>query len=434
MRLVETSGRESALVVGVATGRTDRAKNMEYLDELVLLADTAGVDVRRRVTQERGRLDPALFIGRGKAEEIGAIVAEEKIDAVIFDDDLSAVQIRNLEKLIPCKIIDRSSLILQIFASRAKTKEAMTQVELAQLQYLLPRLTRQWTHLSKQYGGVGTKGPGEQQIETDRRAIRTRISRLKEKLERISKEREVQRSGRRGQPRAAIVGYTNAGKSTLLNLMSGADVPTEDRLFATLDTTVRNVELEGGKSILLSDTVGFIRKLPPHLIASFRSTLAEASEADYLLHVVDISNPAFAEQIEVVKATLDELEASGKPTIFVFNKIDRLADRSIIPSLAEAYTPSVFISAARAINISAVEEALLELLDRGTAEETIVVRQSDYRTIAKLHELTEIVAKEYEDNSVRVRFRVNRKNIDRVKKLLARASGVDRTPAAPRSA
>jgi GTP-binding protein HflX len=420
MKLVETAGRESALVVGVITARTDRAKTAEYLDELILLADTAGVDVRRRVTQELGRPHPAMFIGRGKAAEIGAIVEEEKLDAVIFDDDLSPIQIRNLEKLIPCKIIDRSSLILQIFASRAKSKEAMTQVELAQLQYLLPRLTRQWTHLSKQYGGVGTKGPGETQIESDRRAIRTRISHLKQKLERISKEREVQRRGRRDQPRAAIVGYTNAGKSTLLNQMSGAGVLTEDRLFATLDTTVRNVELEGGKSILLSDTVGFIRKLPPHLIASFRSTLAETSEADYLLHVIDISNPAFAEQIEVVKATLDELEASGKPTIYVFNKIDRLVDRSIIPAIAEGYAPSVFISAQRGINISALEGSLIELLDRGTAEETIVIKQSDYRTIAKLHELAEIVAKEYEDNSVKVRFRVSLKNMDRVRKLLGR--------------
>ncbi|TLY29903.1 MAG: GTPase HflX [Ignavibacteria bacterium] len=419
MNLVETAKRENAIVVGLVTGRMERRQVEEYLDELVLLADTAGVTVRHAVIQERQRIDAALLIGKGKAEEIGARVEEEKIDTVIFDDDLSPVQIRNLEKFIPCKIIDRSGLILQIFALRAKTKEAMTQVELAQLQYLLPRLTRQWTHLSKQYGGVGTKGPGEQQIETDRRAIRTRISHLKEKLERISKEREVQRKGRENLPRIAMVGYTNAGKSTLLRLMSSADVLIEDRLFATLDTTVRLVSIGPGKKILLSDTVGFIRKLPSHLIASFRSTLAETAEADILLHVVDVSHPAFHEQIEVVNDTLSELEAAGKPTIFVFNKIDKVTDRSIAAGLAETYRPSVFISAQRGINISTLEASLLELLNKETSEQTILVKQSDYRTIAKLHEWAEVLGKEYENNSVKVRFRVSGRNSELVRRLLA---------------
>ena len=419
MKLVETAKRENAIVVGLVTGRMERRQVEEYLDELVLLADTAGVAVRHTIIQERPRIDAALLIGKGKAEEIGARVEEEKIDTVIFDDDLSPVQIRNLEKFIPCKIIDRSGLILQIFALRAKTKEAMTQVELAQLQYLLPRLTRQWTHLSKQYGGVGTKGPGEQQIETDRRAIRTRISHLKEKLERINKEREVQRKGRENLPRVAMVGYTNAGKSTLLRLMSSADVLIEDRLFATLDTTVRLVSIGPGKKILLSDTVGFIRKLPSHLIASFRSTLVETAEADILLHVIDVSHPAFHEQIEVVNDTLSELEAEGKPTIFVFNKIDKVADRSIAAGLAETYRPSVFISAQRGINISTLEASLLELLNRETAEQTVLVKQSDYRTIAKLHEWTEVLGKEYEDNSVKVRFRVSERNSEQVRRLLA---------------
>jgi len=294
----------------------------------------------------------------------------------------------------------------------------MTQVELAQLQYLLPRLTRQWTHLSKQYGGVGTKGPGEQQIETDRRAIRTRISHLKEKLERIKKEREVQRKGRENLPRVAMVGYTNAGKSTLLRLLSSADVLIEDRLFATLDTTVRLVSIGPGKKILLSDTVGFIRKLPSHLIASFRSTLVETAEADILLHVIDVSHPAFHEQIEVVNDTLSELEAEGKPTIFVFNKIDKVTDRSIAAGLAETYRPSVFISARRGINISTLEASLLELLVSKTAEQTVLVKQSDYRTIAKLHELAEVLGKEYEDNSVKVRFRVSERNSEQVRRLL----------------
>ena len=402
------------------TGRAKRADIEEQLDELILLADTAGVKVRQTIIQERDRIDPATFIGSGKAEEIGNLVSEEKTDVVIFDDDLSPVQLRNLEKFIQCKIIDRSGLILDIFASRAKTKEAMTQVELAQLQYFLPRLTRQWTHLSKQYGGVGTKGPGEQQIETDRRAIRTRISHLREKLKQISKEREVQRKGRKELQRVALVGYTNAGKSTLLRLFSGANVLIENRLFATLDTTVRRVLLSPTKTILLSDTVGFIRKLPPHLIASFRSTLAETAEADILLHVVDISQPSFDDHIATVNETLENLNAAGKPTIFVFNKIDVLKDRSIIPELSRTYQPSVFISAERGINISDLKTKLLELLEQDSTEQTITMKQSDYRTIAKLHEFAEIIKEEYEDNSVTVRFRVNQKNMERLKKLLGR--------------
>ena len=421
MILHETATREDAIVIGVITGkRTQREQIEEYLQELVLLADTAGANVRHKISQERDRVDSATFIGSGKAKEIGDLVKEENINLVIFDDDLSPVQVRNLEKSISCKIIDRSGLILDIFAKRAKTKEAMTQVELAQLQYLLPRLTRQWTHLSKQYGGVGTKGPGEQQIETDRRAIRARISHLKEKLQHISNERAVQRKGRRELTRAAMVGYTNAGKSTLLKLLSGADVLIEDRLFATLDTTVRHISLAPAKDLLLSDTVGFIRKLPPYLIASFRSTLSEVTEADILLHVVDVSHPRFEEQIAVVNETLDELHAAGKPTIFVFNKIDRLNDRSTISELSKLYKPSVFISAERGINIQALKDQLIKILELDTAEETIMVKQSDYSTIAKLHEIAEITGKDYEDNTVKVRFRISTKNMEQLKKLLGR--------------
>ncbi|MBI4548373.1 MAG: GTPase HflX [Ignavibacteriae bacterium] len=420
MKIFETSRRESAIVVGAVTDRRQRDAVNEHLEELILLADTAGADVRHTILHRRSRIDPATFIGVGKATEIGKLVEEEGIDLIIFDDDLSPVQVRNLEKVIKCKILDRSTLILDIFASRAKTKEAMTQVELAQLQYLLPRLTRQWTHLSKQYGGVGTKGPGEQQIETDRRVIRARISHLKEKLKSISKEREVQRKGRKELARAAMVGYTNAGKSTLLRLFSGADVLIEDRLFATLDTTVRKIKLAQSRIILLSDTVGFIRKLPSHLIASFRSTLAEMVEADILLHVIDISHAKFEEQIAVAHATLDDLNISGKPTLFVFNKIDKLQDRSVVTEVSRRYTPSVFISAARGINISSLTTKLLELLDQDTSEQTITVKQSEYRTIARLHEFADILEKQYEDNSVKVRFRVSRKNLERVKKLLGK--------------
>lgn len=423
MELKETSKRERAIVVGVLTDRGERAQAEEYLEELILLADTAGAEVCHKITQERSGINPATFIGSGKAEEIGALVGEENIDLVIFDDDLSSVQVRNLEKIIKCKIVDRSGLILDIFASRARTKEAMTQVELAQLQYTLPRLTRQWTHLSKQYGGIGTKGPGEQQIEVDRRAIRKRIGMLKEKIERIDKERVVQRKNRGDFTRVALVGYTNAGKSTLFKLFSGAEVLVEDRLFATLDTTVRHVALSPTRGILLSDTVGFIRKLPSHLIASFKSTLSETIEADILLHVVDVSHPRYEEQIQVVRSTLEDLKASDKPTITVFNKIDRLNDRSVLAALSKTYEPSVSISATRSINIGSLTSKLLELAEHDALEQTIRVKQSDYRTIAKLHDIAEILEERYEKNNVVVKFRVSSKNMERLKILFGEDKG-----------
>ncbi len=420
MNMVETTVREEAIAVGVSNQRIGRARTEEHLNELVLLADTAGVNVRHLMIQERSHIDPATFIGRGKAEEIGRLAGAENINVVIFDDDLSPVQVRNLEKAIPCKVIDRSGLILDIFAKRAKSKEAMTQVELAQLQYLLPRLTRQWTHLSKQYGGVGTKGPGEQQIETDRRAIRTRIAHLRERLERISMEREVQRKRRQEMIRVAMVGYTNAGKSTLLKHFTGADVLVEDRLFATLDTTVRTIALSPSHTVLLSDTVGFIRKLPPHLIASFRSTLSEVAEADILLHVVDVSHPHFAEQIAVVNETLDELHALGKPMIYVFNKIDKLADRTRASEAARQHPPAVCISAQRGIHIAALKDELLRLLEKDIIEDTLRLRHSEYGIIAKLHEFAEIVSTTYRNQSILVRFRINRKHLEQLKKLLGR--------------
>ncbi len=420
MKLIETKIQEQAIAIGVMTGRTRRATMNEHLDELVLLADTAGVEVRHTIIQERDQIDPATFIGSGKADEVGRLAQLERISTVIFDDDLSPVQVRNLEKVIPCKIIDRTGLILDIFASRAKTKEAMTQVELAQLQYLLPRLTRQWTHLSKQYGGVGTKGPGETQIETDRRAIRSRIRHLREKLERISNEREVQRKRRKEMLRVAMVGYTNAGKSTLLRHFSGADVLVEDRLFATLDTTVRMVKISPSKKVLISDTVGFIRKLPPHLIASFRSTLAEVTEADILLHVVDICHPHFDEQIAIVNETLDALGVLGKPVIYVFNKIDRLEDRSVMSEVQKTFPPAVCISAERGINIGSLKKELLRLIEQNVDEHVITIKQSEYGTIAKLHEFAEILETGYDQDTIRVRFRINQKNLEQLKKLIGR--------------
>jgi GTP-binding protein HflX len=335
-------------------------------------------------------------------------VTDDRIDLVIFDDDLSAVQNRNLARVISCKILDRSALILDIFASRARTREAKTQVELAQLQYMLPRLTRQWTHLSKQYGGIGTKGPGETQIETDRRAIRTRITHLRGKLGDIARERAVQRRGREQFMRVALVGYTNAGKSTILNWFSDAGVLVEDRLFATLDSTVRLVILTPIHRILLSDTVGFIRKLPPHLVASFTSTLDEVREADILLHVVDVSHPLFEEQMSVVNETLVDLDAAGKPTITVFNKIDRLTQRTVIPYLTANHPDAVFVSATRGIQMSALRDRLIRLLEGHVIEQTLTFNAADAAQIAKLHDLAEVLETTYDGNTVTVRIRIQK--------------------------
>lgn len=415
---LDPSGRERCVIVGVSTRISGREETEEYMNELALLADTAGADVVSRYTQDRDRIDSATFIGKGKVEEIHTFVSENQIPLVIFDDDLSAVQVRNLEKILECKVLDRSGLILDIFVSRAKSNEARTQVELAQLQYLLPRLTRQWTHLSKQFGGIGTKGPGETQIETDRRMIRSRISHLKEKLERIAQQRVTQRKGRLHHTRAALVGYTNAGKSTLLNLLSGSDVFVENRLFATLDPTTRIVQLGPSIQILMTDTVGFIRKLPHHLVASFKSTLEEITEADILLHVVDVASKTFAEQISVVNDTLAELGAAEKPMLMVFNKIDALSDRTILQAVGEGYPNRVFISAMRGINILGLKDEVLRVLESEFAEETVRIPQDQQRLISQLHSAGEVLERTYEDSEVILRMRVHRKDRDRIASLL----------------
>lgn len=410
--------RERAILVGVVNSEARRSRVDDSLEELALLADSAGADVIHRFTQERQRLDPAYFIGKGKAEELAWLVQEKNIQIVIFDDDLSPVQARNLERLVNCKIIDRSGIILDIFASRARTREAKTQVELAQLQYLLPRLTRQWTHLSKQFGGIGTKGPGETQIETDRRVIRTRISHLRKKLTQINRERFIQRKGRDQFPRLALVGYTNAGKSTLLNWFSQAEVAVEDRLFATLDSTVRLVTLSPVHKILLSDTVGFIRKLPHHLVASFQSTLDEVRESTMILHVIDVSHPRFEEHIIVVNETLEELGAQGKPTIMVFNKIDKIAPKALVPYLRNSYEHAVFIAAARGINMASLEQKIIERLDADLIEESIILRQEDYALISHIHEIADITEKIYEPDAVTLRIRIRRLEAERLRKVL----------------
>lgn len=312
---------EKAVLVGLVTLNQTEEQLMEYLDELAFLAETAGAIAEKKFYQKRDNPHPATYIGSGKLEEVRQYVEAKEIDIVIFDDEISPSQQRNLEKELRCKVLDRSMLILDIFAQRAKTVQAKTQVELAQTQYLLPRLRGMWTHLDRVKGGIGMRGAGEKEIETDRRIAQQQISKLKEKLSKIDQQNEVRRKNRTEMIRVALVGYTNVGKSTIMRLLSKEDVFAENKLFATLDTTVRKVVL-GNIPFLLSDTVGFIRKLPHHLVESFKSTLDEAIESDILLHVVDISHPAYGEQMKVVETTLKELKALEKPTIVVFNKMD----------------------------------------------------------------------------------------------------------------
>ncbi|HSV89364.1 MAG TPA: GTPase HflX [Bacteroidales bacterium] len=377
-KLIETSKKkERTILVGVIPGRTDEAIVSDHLDELEFLVETAGGETLARFTQKIDRPLAATFLGKGKIEELSLFVADNKINLVVFDDELSPTQHRNLERTFKCRVIDRSNLILDIFAQRARTAHARSQVELAQYQYLLPRLAGMWTHLERQKGGIGLKGPGEKEIETDRRIVRYKISLLKEKLRLIDKQKTTQRSNRGSLVRVALVGYTNVGKSTIMNLLSKSEVFAEDKLFATLDTTVRKVVI-GNLPFLLSDTVGFIRKLPHHLIESFKSTLDEVREADLIVHVVDLSHPNFEEQMAVVKETLAELTGGKeKPTIIAFNKIDKYvyvqqevddllptSDKNISLEqmkstwMSKNHSPSIFISALEKLNIESFRRLL----------------------------------------------------------------------------
>ena len=430
LKFFEThKAREKAGVVTLirANDEETRQEALEHMNELALLADTAGADVLLRLTQERAKPDGAHYLGKGKVEELKKHCEMLELQIVIFDDDLSPVQVRNLEKELNVKILDRSGLILDIFASRARTREAKTQIELAQLEYMLPRLTRAWTHLSKQHGGIGTKGPGETQIETDRRLIQTRISHLKEKLGDIERQHETRRSGRSGElTRIALVGYTNAGKSSLLNTLAAGDsnVFVENRLFATLDATTRSVEFGHGRKGLVTDTVGFIRKLPPKLIASFRTTLSEVQEADVLLHVVDIANAQFEEQIEVVEDTLHELESHLKPTIMVFNKLDALEEdrKYLIAELRLRFPHAVFVSAQRGIGIEHLKSEIEKVMDESSFEITVEIPLAHYDIASRLHELGEVRERIFSETHVRLRIRVNIRNKERVERLLATAA------------
>ena len=390
----------------------------EHLEELARLTDTAGGTVVGEVRQRLSHPNPRYYIGEGKAEELKEMVGSLGADLVIFDEELSPAQGKNLEDLLGVRVVDRSELILDIFATRARSREARLQVELAQLEYLLPRLRRMWSHLSRIRGGIGLRGPGETQLETDRRLVGARITDLKEKLREVARAREQQRRSRQGQFRAALVGYTNAGKSSLLRALSGADLFVEDRLFATLDSATRTVELGSGFSALITDTVGFIRKLPHHLVASFRSTLEEAREADVLLHVIDASHLDWEEQHVVVNDVLADLGLEDAERILVFNKVDRLthAEEEGLRERIRALDPrpAVFVSAHQAESLEALRETLKARMRARLAHVVVRFPAADGETLAVLHREGEVLDRTEEDGALAVTVRLPRAVLGRL--------------------
>jgi GTPase len=371
----ETDGKPRERAIAVTLKRDGQTEEIvwEHLDELILLADTAGADVVDQIVQSRRAPDPATWMGRGKVEQITAAADELNVDLILVDDDLSPAQAKNLSRQTQRRVLDRSGLILDIFAKRARTREARTQVELAQLNYLLPRLSGAWTHLERQRGGIGLRGPGETQLETDRRLVRTRIRHLKQELEKIQRQRTTRRGRRDELFRVALVGYTNAGKSTLLNRLTGAEVYCENRLFATLDSTVRRLEMHDGTTALLADTVGFIRKLPHHLVASFRSTLEEAAEADLLLHIIDLSHPGYESHIEAVNGVLYDLGAGGTPILHIFNKVDLVDDPTILRGAENRYSPCLMVSATEALHLDDLVDRVIKSRAEGLIEFKLLV-------------------------------------------------------------
>lgn len=403
-----TAKREKALAIAVVRKGANRELVFDYLDELEELADTAGADILEKTYQELAKPSSSTAVGSGKVQELKELIQEQGINLVIFDDDLSPAQVRNLEKEWSTKVIDRSGLILDIFAKHARSLEAKTQVELAQLQYLLPRLTRMWTHLSKQFGGIGTKGPGETQIETDRRLIKVRIAKLKDDLAEINNHKEQQRKNRINLPKFALVGYTNAGKSTLMNAITDSGVYVENKLFATLDTTIRGVELPSGQKAVISDTVGFIRKLPHHLVASFRSTLAEVTDADVIIHVVDISHKMYKDHIEVVNQTLESMKVGDKPIVLALNKIDKIEDFEALNAIKAEYTDSILISAKKVHNISTLIEFMQRKYDENAKYTKLMLPYTDMQKISQIYSLSEIVKREDQDEGIYLEVKINK--------------------------
>jgi len=395
---------EKALLVGVIHGEVNEATTIEHLDELELLADTAGAKVVGQITQRLKKLNPQFLVGKGKADQIVGQAKELDAQLIIFDDDLSPAQAKNFMNLSDdLKVIDRSALILDIFRQHARSREAKTQVELAHLGYLLPRLTRQWTHLERQIGGIGTRsGMGETQIEIDRRLIRTRISKLKKELEKIDQERTVQSKGRQTYFRAALVGYTNAGKSTIMNVLSGADVFVEDQLFATLDTTIRQVDINDSHQVLLSDTVGFVRKLPHDLVASFRSTLKEVVDADLLLVVLDASSPHVSDHYKTIKNVLDEIDAGDKRSLIVLNKIDLVEDMKILNQLKQTFPEAVMISALDKLRLDELLKSIESIMNEDFQTVDVDIPFANGKIISEIQDDMDVLDREYYDEGVRM--------------------------------
>lgn len=412
--------RERALLVGAPIKRMSAEAAAEHLAELGRLADTAGAEIVGELVQRIDAPNPRFYIGEGKADELRDLVASSNATIAIFDDELSPAQGKNLEDFLNVRVLDRAELILDIFATRARTAEAKMQVELAQLQYMLPRLTRMWAHLSRVRGGIGMRGPGETQLETDRRMINQKISRLKDDLERVARQRATQRKSRTGAFQAALVGYTNAGKSSILRNLSGTDAFVEDRLFATLDAATRHVDLGGGYECLVTDTVGFIRKLPHHLVASFRATLEEARESDVLLHVIDASHPGWREQMEVVEEVLEDLELAERPTILVFNKVDRLTHEEELTwrqRVAIEYTQeAVFVSTIEPEGIEPLRETLRHRIRLANPAVRITVPASSGAVLAEIYRAGEVISRADHDGVVVVTARVPTATLGRIRR------------------
>jgi GTPase len=389
---------ERALLIGLEKQGVSKWDLRDSLEELAELANSAGAEVVDTVTQKLQKPTAPYYIGKGKAEAIKHSFQDREVTSVIFDDELSPAQGRNLENLLSRKVLDRTQLILDIFAQRARSREGRLQIELAQLQYLLPRLTRMWDHLSRQTGGIGTRGPGETQLEVDRRRVQERIARLERELESVRKTRAVQRQGRKRHqwPVAAVVGYTNAGKSTLLNLLTGADLVAENKLFATLDPTTRSFVLPNKQRLLLTDTVGFLRKLPHTLIESFKATLEEVSEADLLIHVVDLSHARVDDQIEAVENVIKELNACGKQTVIVFNKIDNVPNRDLMDTYVRRFPGSVAISARTGENVNQLVQALQDALSAWRLRSHFRIPASESALIAEIHRVGHVLELKYE--------------------------------------
>jgi GTPase len=417
--------QEKAILVGVKLQAASRFAVEDSLSELALLTETAGGEVLDTLIQERHKLDSAFFIGKGKLEELKTLSRRKGANIVIFDDDLTPAQVYNLEQNLDLKVIDRSWLILDIFAKRARSKEAKTQVELAQLKYLMPRLTRGWTHLSRQEGGIGTKGPGETQLEVDRRKIKSKIQELEKSLTKIDQERAVQRKRREGLFKVTLVGYTNVGKSTLFNQLTQSDAFVEEKLFATLDSTTRllNVPESGkqlkGVKVVVTDTVGFIRRLPHHLVASFKSTLDEVRLADLLLHVVDISHPDYPQHIDKVNQVLSELESLNKPVLMVYNKIDKLPDKTFFDLVhaRETKNNGIFISAQNQIGISELTGRITESVKGDWSEAWVYLEDSNSALLPQIYKLGVVTESRFEKDRICLKLKGKRENLKKLSGL-----------------